>query len=477
MHGRDRALASMYVFMRVRVHCGSFIYVHVYPAISTSVIDGIRSILFKMVVWGNAAEYLIRLEDGLDDVIFKMLAKQQPGTLLDTGVVEAGFERITMKSVSMNAHVIAEFSDYNTDGNGISKVALRDAFAHLDDKHNNRLSGATTKATRQIWAGAEAEKLCLMLRVIRKEKQRSPKGSKYNNTQRFKDDSSGGGGGAGADSSGGTHRWIPDYPPDSDDEEPPMKKHKSKVETEPASNVEEPATPPRRWAATTLGHSKPSRRIGSRIEELASKKSAIKDPQPKKKKKPSEAAPKKKVRRGPSRKKKPAKKQSATGVAPAKNSEKRSATGAAPAKKQSATVKPAKKQPAVGDGKAPAEEAVGDGKAPEKKQPVVTNKKIVVKMAHLMTVFLDSSNKQPGLEPDFAVRIVSKFEHDKWLYQIVSPGAKIWGQTTPGQFGSHAPDIADAMSTLVTRGHSKDDLKACKDFLKTAPKLQPLWAQ
>ena len=94
-----------------------------------------------------------------------------------------------------------------------------------------------------------------------------------------------------------------------------------------------------------------------------------------------------------------------------------------------------------------------------------------------MTVFLDSSNTKPGLEPDFAVRIARKIEHNQQLFQIVSPGAPKWGQTTAGHFGRCAPDIAEAMMSLVTRGYSKEDLKICKEFLRTRSELKRLWAK
>ena len=173
---------------------------------------------------------------------------------------------------------------------------------------------------------------------------------------------------------------IPEYPPFSEEEASPKKKQKSEVrkpsvKTSVASQEAKVGSqesfseekPGATSAATILGHSKPSYQIGEHIEKLASDKSAIKDPPPMKATKEM-------------------KKKGAT--------ETEGAQGAPAAKKQSATGK-----------------------------PVIGNATLSAQMAHLMTVFLDSSNTKPGLQPDFAVRIARKIEHNQQLFQIVSPGA------------------------------------------------------
>ena len=115
-----------------------------------------------MPLFGKALEYFARLEDGLDDMVFTVLASKHPGTLIPVAVVEAGFERITMKAVNMNEAVINEFIDYTKRGEPLQKLPLRDAFRHLDHKHGSRLSGTTSWSAGRMWASAEAEKFCLL---------------------------------------------------------------------------------------------------------------------------------------------------------------------------------------------------------------------------------------------------------------------------------------------------------------------------
>jgi hypothetical protein len=192
-----------------------------------------------------AHTYFKRLQIGLDDVVFKKLAGQSGGSLLVVARVDAGFERVTTECIAMNEGILEQFIDNDPDMHPLQKTPLRHAFQHLDDQNGGRLSGTRTKHCLQMWSAAEAEKLCLMFRLLKKETRRSPSGSKCKVVQKMKARALGKHGPEDDLMDSDDHdEHIPDCPDDGDDDHIPNypKFSDSEVESvEPTPKKETPA--------------------------------------------------------------------------------------------------------------------------------------------------------------------------------------------------------------------------------------------
>ena len=78
-----------------------------------------------------------------------------------------------------------------------------------------------------------------------------------------------------------------------------------------------------------------------------------------------------------------------------------------------------------------------------------------VKLSHLMTVYLKTMKRKPGMFDDKPPKVKMKMECNCTLHQVTTPG-KIWGQATAGHFGVSVTEVAHAMAILVQAGFSKD---------------------
>ena len=360
----------------------------------------IVALVVKMKLCEVAHTYFKRLQIGLDDVVFKKLAGQSGGSLLVVARVDAGFERVTTECIAMNEGILEQFIDNDPDMHPLQKTPLRHAFQHLDEQNGGRLSGTRTKHCLQMWSAAEAEKLCLMWRLLKKETRRSPSGSKCKVVQKMKAQALGKDGPEEHSKlqddlmdSDDHDEHIPNYPDDGDDDPipnyPSFSDSDSEVESvEPTPKKETPAVGVAEdeqhfWEdmAGTLGWTAPNAKAMGSMATLASLKIDARTPVPK-----------------------------------TKIKKKQKKNGGKPTKKDAGKLM---KKPMATDAGKPTIVMTHADKPMKTDAGKCDNTE---KLSHLMTVYLKTMKRKPGTFDDKPPKVKMKMECNCTLHQVTTPG-------------------------------------------------------
>ena len=312
------------------------------------------------------------------------------------------------------------------------------------------------------------------MRVLRKEMKRSPKSSKYQGFDSLKHSW----GGDGGDDPGDSDAFpFGAYPPWSDDEEPkPAKKIKVSHLGEEVDINDKAAWGERGFWGTyndqaadpagvdkprsSLGWTPPPAETSRKLAQLATDPSAVKDPKikgpvtKKAKKKKKEIEVEKEIE---GEKEPPAKKTASEKAADRRRERNKAAACRAGPE---LGFKPGESSPEPLD----------------KPKLQYGNAEQIAKFQHLLGVYLKSAKLSPS-SPMSGIRVVYKVEDGKELHQVRGQKSLILGQTTFGNFGGSAADVAGAMAGLACEGWQKDHIKSAKAWLLSHPQLQSKWGQ
>ena len=131
-------------------------------------------------------QYLARLKDGLDSRLLAVRVAGSPGPLLVMPCSECGYERANSRALDMNFDALDAWIDEPMGLVYPETQPLRAAFMQLDSDHAQRLSGGSTTGGIRQWAKAEADKLQMLLQLLRRLRRRWPTGSRSVKVQRLK---------------------------------------------------------------------------------------------------------------------------------------------------------------------------------------------------------------------------------------------------------------------------------------------------